>query len=130
MRAQWLQHAQAEISRQREKAQSKVEKQYHWGNVGYIELAALEEIENAIYPFEQDVYNRRAAMALEELSARWKARMDDPDGYGQGTVWAVLKAVKPSLTARRSTDPPWVSYVLADVPPPPSPARKPWYKFW
>ena len=127
MHAQWLKDAQAEISRQREKAQSKVDKQYHWGNVGYIELAALEEIEGALYPFHQDADNRSAALALEELSARWKGRMDDPDGYGQGTVWAVLKAVKPSLTARRGTDPPWVSYVVTDAPPPP---RKPWYKFW
>ena len=122
----WIYAAWAEVSRQRQSANAKTANPQWWLTVGQIELMALSQIEDVLSEFSPLDDADRAADALNEFAAQWLSRLDDPHGYAQGTVWAVLKTVKPNLGERRSSDPPGVTFARSlHVC-----HRKPWYRFW
>lgn len=92
----------AAASRQAEEAKQKQQERWHWGEVGDIEATAVSDI-------RFNIENVPMNLTLQDYRAEMERRFDglieayrrddssDPDGYGLGTLYAILRSAGWSL---------------------------------
>ncbi|MFC6440839.1 hypothetical protein [Bowmanella sp. JS7-9] len=94
IRRQWRE----EIARQRISAQRKIENSWHWGNVGQIEMQALNRCEALLAGLSPGLDCQtlltQAGEALESLVESYRNNAWDEDGYGLGTARQLQNLVR------------------------------------
>lgn len=79
-----------------EGAGQKMQNTSYWGNVGFVEASAVEGARNIIdeVPLEltQEKYRQEIVRRFDERIEIYRRDDDlDPDGYGLGTLYAILR---------------------------------------
>ena len=79
-------------------AQEKIAKANHWGNVGYLEMQAIQHAQQVIKSHQAIKAPRDFVAAchasFEGLIKQWQSNTDDADGYGLATVKTIKRALE------------------------------------
>ena len=69
-----------------------------WGDVGYIEMSAINQVKNAIQNHDQiespQEFVTACHTSFEDLVLQWQHNHQDADGYGSATIRTIKRALE------------------------------------